>query len=339
MKILAPVATGSGAHILHSELARGIDGYRLRGYSPWWTLVPPALRGFSSGPADLLHVTADYANSFRRRDCPMVATLHNYVCDVQMKPYASTAQYLHYRTNLRWHTRKSLQVADRVTAVSHYIARKVLDDLQPGCKVQVIYNGVDEQRFHPGKQRAKGAADPFRVLFCGNLSPRKRPHLLVPLANALGKTFEVHYTAGLANDALGAQRLSSDAAALIPHGRVQHVDMPGLYRQMDALFMPSLREGFGLCVAEAMACGLPIVAAAAGPMPELFEDGKGGFLRAPDDVAAYADAFRILAGSQAEALQMGEYNRSRVEQQFTLSRMIADYQALFQEVLDSPQKN
>ena len=57
--------------------------------------------------------------------------------------------------------------------------------------------------------------------------------------------------------------------------------MPERYGSMDILLMPSVREGFGLSIAEAMACGLPVVATNCSAIPELIDDGKGGFLCPP----------------------------------------------------------
>ena len=111
--------------------------------------------------------------------------------------------------------------------------------------------------------------------------------------------------------------------------------MPKVYRQMDALFMPSVREGFGLCVAEAMASGLPVVACGESAIPELVVDQVGGHLCPIDDLDCYADAIRSLAESAERSRLMGEYNRARVEEKFTLSRMVREYQELFTEVMDA----
>ena len=97
--------------------------------------------------------------------------------------------------------------------------------------------------------------------------------------------------------------------------------------------MPTVREGFGLAIAEAMACGLPVVASNCSAIPELIDDGKGGFLCPIGDVQAFADKINLLAESPRLRLQMGEYNRAKIEQKFTLARMVKKYQALFKEVL------
>jgi len=333
MKILSPIPAGSGAHVLHTELSRCISGYRVRPFSPWWTLLPPALPAFSSDRVDLIHSHADYGAFFKRPRVPLVVTAHGYMLDRFMRAYSSPLQYLHYRTDLRLFVRMSLAMADQVVAVSRFVADMLRQDLGFRGRVRVIHNGVDSERFSPAKTPRR--AGPFRVLYCGNLKRAKRPDLLVPLANALGRGFEIQYTAGLVGGGLLKGRLAGDAAELRCLGNVAHRDMPVLYQSVDALFMPSVREGFGLCVVEAMACGLPVVAADASALPELVHPEKGGYLQAIDDVAAFARSLRQLTDVPELARNMGQYNRAVVEQRFTLERMVADYRQLFEETLDT----
>jgi glycosyltransferase involved in cell wall biosynthesis len=336
MKVLSPVPRGSGAYVLHAQLARRLPGYWLNPYSPWWTLIPPALAAFSSSKVDLLHASADYGIFVKRPGVPLIATLHNYTSDRFMRPYSSRLQYLHYRTDLRCFTRRTLDAASVVVAISRFVADLVTDDLASDKRIHLIYNGVDHGRFVPDSrdrgQPQKSAR--FRVLYCGNLNRRKRAELLPALSERLGGRFEIHYTAGLSQSGQRFADAGSNAAALRPLGRVEHTHMPGVYQSMDVLFMPSVREGFGLCVAEAMACGLPVVACGESALPELVVQGEGGFLCPVDDVACYADAIRTLAEDRQAARRMGEFNRARVERMFTLDRMVRDYRELFESVLD-----
>lgn len=329
MNVLSPMPTGNGAYVLHEQLASRVSGYQMSPYSPWWTLFPPALSAFSSSRAELIHTAADYGLFFKRRSVPLVVTVHNYVCDTFMQPYSSRLQYLHYRTDLRLLTRLSLETTDQAVAVSRFMMDKVRDDLDVSVPMRLIYNGVDEQRFVPVQPDSRAGSSPLRVLFCGNLNRRKRPDLLVPLADALGPGFEIWYTAGLAGS-----HASPLGAGLRCVGRVLQADMPELYRSVDVLFMPSVREGFGLAVAEAMACGLPVVACAESALPELVVDGEGGWLCGIDDLQCYAQALRRLAADRVSAERMGEFNRARVERMFTLDRMVDEYRQLFEAVLD-----
>lgn len=331
MRIQGFVPSGSGAWVLHDQLRSALPGYRLYRYSRWWELFPPAMPLLPKGDAELVHATLDYGAFFRSPGRALVTTAHNYVLDAEMGPYASSLQRLHYRTDLRWLTRLGLRHSDRVVAVSRFVANRLKQDLGYRGRIDVIYNGVDTERFTPGTEA--GSSPCFRVLFCGNTTRRKRAELLVPLANALGSRFEIQYTAGLSRSSGIPGVLQPNSAKLKPLGQVPHAQMVDIYRQVDLLFMPSAREGFGLCVAEAMACGLPVVAAGGSAMDELVVQQHGGLLCEVDDVAGFADAIRGIADNRHLAKQMGQFNRERVEQQFMLSRMVDAYRNLFVELL------
>jgi glycosyltransferase involved in cell wall biosynthesis len=82
-----------------------------------------------------------------------------------------------------------------------------------------------------------------------------------------------------------------------------------------------------------MACGLPVVASNCSAIPELIDNGKGGFLCPVGDVAAFSEKINLLADSPKLRHEMGEYNRAKVEKMFTIERMVNEYQGLFEEVL------
>ena len=102
--------------------------------------------------------------------------------------------------------------------------------------------------------------------------------------------------------------------------------------------MPTVREGFGLSVAEAMACGLPVVVSDCSSLPELIDHGKGGYLCPVGNVDMFAEKINFLAENPDLRKQMGEYNRAKVEMMFSLDQMIENYKKLFEETLDTWKK-
>jgi len=272
-------------------------------------------------------MTPDYAVFFHRPSQPMVLTFHNYVLDRWMQNYSSWIQRHHYTTTLKFLSRMAVKKAHALTAVSHYTARLVQKDLTTSEHIRVIYNGIDVDHFKPAASSSYSRKE-VRVFFSGNLIRRKGAHWLPSISLNLGKNIRIYYTQGLRTQ----NNLASNSK-LQPIGAVPFEHMPDYYRQMDLLLMPSVREGFGLAVAEAMACGLPVVATNCSAIPELIDDGKGGFLCPVGDVDAFAEKINLLADSPKMRNEMGEYNREKVERMFTLDRMAREYQELFDEVL------
>ena len=328
MRIISPIATGSGAYVVHRLLASRLPGYRVSSYHPYRALFPFALsQAVSNLGPDLIHTTPDHAKSFYQKSVPLVITFHGYVLDGQMRPYCSWITNIYHLTALRFWIRSAIKIAHTVTAVSRFMAHLVQQDLNISQSVNVIYNGVDVNHFTP-KISSRSDTKEIRVFFSGNLTRRKGVHWLPSIAKQLQKNVRIYYTQGLRT-----------RRSLIPNSRLQSIgalpfkNMPNYYRQMDLLLMPSVREGFGLVAAEAMACGLPVVASDCSAIPELVDEGKGGFLCPVGDINAFAEKINLLADSPKLRHEMGEYNRAKVEKMFTLDRMAKEYQDLFQEVL------
>ena len=325
-RIVSPMAWGNGAYVLHKMIEQQMPNYKVKEYHPYLTFMPITLPWVVSvRGADLIHTVPDYGLFFYSRKIPTVVTVHHYMCDGEMDPYSTNIQKIHYRTDLKWFIRKSISLSSAVTAVSCYTANHIKKELDLHRRVRVIYNGVDEGFFVPSKKRE---GSPVLVLFCGNLTRRKGVHWLPSIANRLKNGIVIHYTEGLRKS-----RCRFVEKNIISIGQLPFRDMPEIYQGHDILLAPTVREGFGLTVAEAMACGLPVVASNCSAIPEVVEEGKGGFLCPVGDVDAFAEKINILADSPKLRREMGEYNRSKVEKQFTVDRMVKEYQELFEEVL------
>jgi len=326
-RIVSPMATGNGAYVVHTWLQKHIPGYRVVPYNPYWTVLPFLLPLFRDTRADLVHTTPDYAAFFRVHGKPLILSFQNYVLDPFMRAYSSPAQRLHYRTGLRWLTRRAVSQADAITAVSKFTAEKATADLGIAQKIRIIYNGVDESVFTPPADQHTPRR-PLTVLFSGNLTRRKGAHLLPEIARHLDPCVRIVYTTGL--------RATARLAA-IPQieslGAVPYPQMPALYQRVDLLLMPTAREGLSLAVLEAMACGLPVVGSDASSMSELIIHGKGGYLCPLDAAGGFADAINRLAADSKTRREMGQYNRARIESQFTLAQMVSEYRELFESVL------
>src|SRR6185503_19439683 len=98
-------------------------------------------------------------------------------------------------------------------------------------------------------------------------------------------------------------------------------DVLSLLKGFDIFLMPSVTEGLGTSLLDAMACSKPIVASRVGGIPEVVVDGKTGFLVPPKDPEQLAAAIVRMMKDRAAATAMGNAGYTRVTERFTVERM------------------
>lgn len=182
-----------------------------------------------------------------------------------------------------------------VLTVSEFSRRELIDLLGVSReRVRVVPEGVDE-RFSPQAHRAAavqryGLARPY-VLCVGTVSDRKNLVALEPAARVLGEQ-------GIELVLAGSDRgyMRGPATMIRRLGYVPEPELPGLYAGAVALVMPSRYEGFGLPCLEAMASGVPVVAANAGALPETC--GDAALLVPPGEPDKFAAALRAVSSQQ-----------------------------------------
>jgi glycosyltransferase involved in cell wall biosynthesis len=102
---------------------------------------------------------------------------------------------------------------------------------------------------------------------------------------------------------------------------------------LDVFAFPSLHEGLGIAMLEAMACSLAVVASRAGGITDAVEDGRSGILVAPANASGLAAAIARLAAERRTRETLGESARRRVIERFSISAMARDTLALYRVCL------
>jgi glycosyltransferase involved in cell wall biosynthesis len=210
-------------------------------------------------------------------------------------------------------TRLSCRRARRIIAVSQATADECTQLLGvPPQKIDVIPHGVDHKRFCPQSaervmrfRREKDLPDRF-VLFLGTLEPRKN---LTMLIEAFARTDAVRRGVKLVIAGGKGWYYHQVFERVVAVGLTDAVDFPGFvpdadlplwYNAATVFVYPSIYEGFGMPLLEAMACGTPVVSSDASCMPEVV--GEAGLLISPDDVDGLADAMdRLLTDADLHA--------------------------------------
>jgi glycosyltransferase involved in cell wall biosynthesis len=101
-------------------------------------------------------------------------------------------------------------------------------------------------------------------------------------------------------------------------------------RRCRLLVLPSLSEGLGRVLIEAMACGRPVIGTRVGGISDLIQDGVNGYLVPPDEVAPLADRIAYLLAHPDEAAGMGARGRAFVAETFSTEKYVAGYWQVFE---------
>ncbi len=204
-----------------------------------------------------------------------------------------------------------------------------------GRRVQVIYGGVDLDRYPP---RTKSEHD-GSIVFLGRILPHKGIHVLieglppsVPL-QVIGTSTDPTYMQHLRSLATGKEVAFleglSDSEVVARLGRTMALVHP---TPVDAEGSAGAHELFGLALVEAMACGAPVIASRAASLPEIVTDGETGLLIPPNDPEAIAAAIGQLRADPVLWASMSTAARRRVEERFTWSRVAERCLAAYREL-------
>lgn len=335
MKIRFPVIRNfSGADVYFDQLAEGVAAQgaevELRFYPHVLEFLPyTALRPFfrHRHECDLVHTKAEYGWLFAEPGKPLVVTLAHCVFDPIYEHYKGALKRLYHQMKLGKNIPRSFAVADRIVAVSRFTAEQI-GEVFGRSDVRTIYNGVDVDFFRPAPEPAQASSGPIRLLYVGNMTARKGFPLLKPILERLGPGYVLEYTTGLRTR--GSRPPHPAMQAL---GRLTRRELLEAYQRCDILLFPSRLEGFGYPVAEAMACGKPVVCTRHSSLPELLDDSQGGYLCALDNLEEFAEAVRRLAADPERRRQMGAHNRAKAQREFSLERCAREYTKLYQELL------
>lgn len=216
-------------------------------------------------------------------------------------------------------------LADRIVVLSSFARRTFLERGFDPARVIAVPPGVDLTGFTP---RA-AADDVFRVIYVGLSCLRKGTHhLLEAFASARMDGAELWLVGGMADEVRPHAALYPDG--VVHKGYVPHAGLAEVLAGGTVLVLPSVEDGFGKVILEAMACGLPVIASTNTGGPDAVRDGFDGYIvpiREPDVLSA---RLRVLYEDRDLARRMGASARERVMHGFSWQ----DYAARMRAVLD-----
>jgi glycosyltransferase involved in cell wall biosynthesis len=232
-------------------------------------------------------------------------------------------------TSLIRRVQREYEMCDSIIVLSS-VAKRSFEQFGYANKTIVVSPGVDHLFFRPTAKPS--ARTLFRVCYVGR----------VEVAKGIGYLLDAWKRLALAGaELLLIGEIQPEGKALLGKYLSNNVKLLGWlppqelaehYRQSSILVLPSVNEGMGLVLLEAMACGLPVIASDRTGAPDCVADGKEGFVIPARDVEALTETILWCYRHPDAIMAMGSAARARVEREFTLShyedRQIALYRSL-----------
>lgn len=301
---------------------------------------------------DVLHCTGNTAPFFS--SIPVVQTLH----DVIFMDSIPTGDSLYQRFGNLYRRKVVPFVTPKshtVITVSQYEKERIIQRLGiKREKIHVVYNGINERRFHPRYNSDEREAirkkynlpDTF-ILFLGNQSARKNParavEAYVKYAASCNEPL-AFVTPGLSNnfvtDKLKNLNYPYNPQLFITPGYIDDADLPIVYGLSKAFLFPSLSEGFGMPLIEAMACGTPVVCSNASCLPEIA--GNAAVLVNPlkaDEMASGLLSLTTDEELSAKKIEAGFRNARRFNWTSAAEHILGIYEGIYLEARASDKRS
>ena len=237
---------------------------------------------------------------------------------------------------------RCIESADALIAASRSIAELAAHRYETALEgIDVVYGAVDTERFCPAPAARRGDGG-LTLLFVGDVEASKGVQtVLDAFIRLAGRHPDLSLVIAGAADpatvaAMAAQARAAGAAERVSiRGFVEHDELPALYRSADLFAAPSDYEGgLGMVYLEAMACGLPVIALAAGGAAEAVAQGRTGILLERGEVSETAAAIELLVTEPALRAGMGEAGRRRVFEHFALAPYAARVEGAYERAIE-----
>ncbi|HTZ11642.1 MAG TPA: glycosyltransferase family 4 protein [Candidatus Margulisiibacteriota bacterium] len=233
---------------------------------------------------------------------------------------------------------------DKIIAVSEQVKEHLLDDFKVEAdKVKVIHNGIDLEKFKITDQKSKSEAK--RVL---GFEDSPVLGIIARLSDVKGHTYLIRAFPEVLDSfpeakllLVGRGKMQAELLKLVKGLNIQNsvffmpevCDTMEMLAAMDIFVMPSLKEGLGLALMEAMASAIPVIGSNIGGIKSLIKDGTTGLLVEPSDIKGLTVAMLDLLENKDKAAALGKNARKFIRENFSQELMVEQTEALYLECL------
>ena len=293
-------------------------------------------------PLDILHVHYAVPHSTsallakqmicskKNEKLKVITTLHGTDTELvgQMPQYKPAVEY-----SLNW--------SDAVTAVSRYLKDMTERQFEIHKPIHVIYNPIDSNLFSPLPEEDRLQRCEKHIIHISNFRPVKRVIDVIKTFDLISNVVRARLV--LVGDGPDRHEAEMLVAQL---GLSDKVEFAGPQRDVveplqnaDLLLSTSETESFGLTIAEAMSCEVPVVATSVGGVPEVIKHGVTGFLAPLGDIQCLAESAIEILRCPKRFAAIGKAGRQHILERFEMNKITNQYLDLYKEVLNSDDPN
>jgi glycosyltransferase involved in cell wall biosynthesis len=219
--------------------------------------------------------------------------------------------------------------ADLCVVASPYTRESLLDVGVPDEKIRLLPLGAQLDRFVPIER--KFSEPKLKILFVGGVGQRKGIKYLLDAVKRLGTELVQLTIAGPA--AADLEALHAYEGYYNYLGRVDQTDLVAVMHDQHVMVLPSVLEGFGLVIPEAMATGLPVISSTHSAAPEIIRDGVDGYVLEPDDVDGLSHRLKTMAENRELCRSMSKSAMARARE-YSWERHEERLEAIVREIAD-----
>ncbi len=240
----------------------------------------------------------------------------------------------------------SIEESTGVTAVSRNLRTETQKVFRIQKEISVIYNFYDTvpavRKREDIRKEIGVPDDAFLLVHISNLRPVKRVRDIIDVCARANRRYRAKreiYLLVLAGDSFDAYWQYAAKRRIRPHVRVYECvrAIEDFIPAADAGIFLSEYESFGMGILEVMSYGIPVIATRVGGIPEVVEEGAGGFLYSLGDKGGAEEGIGILLSDEKKRREMGTAARARAERLFSKEHIVRQYEEYYHSLLEKKQ--
>lgn len=283
---------------------------------------------------DIIHAHLPWAGFLARRvgrktAIPVVYSEHN------------KQERYHFLT--KWINKFTFHNQSMAIAVSEDVKISIQKNINPKIPVQTVLNGVNTIKFNPTHFSGVEIRNQLKIkentVVIGTVAvfrTQKRLDIWMEVAGKLSKLYDNLFFIMLGDGPMESIIMQK----IQDHHLADRVHLPGRLEEvrpwlaaMDIYMMTSEFEGLPIALLEAMSMQLPVITTKAGGIEEVIENEKEGFMVAVDDPYQLIPFASLLIEDKTKRVEMGEYARTKVKKEFSMSRMVRELEDVYSHLM------